>query len=130
MIFRGLGYLGVACAAAWLLVLPPSSITSDLGRILTVVWCLFLLTAIPAAVSAFMGRYRGEYACIPWFNGALLLAVLHAWLEVAAGDLNVAPRALITTALVFKVAGRFVALHQLVKVMPKGEPWTRKRSRP
>lgn len=128
-ILRGLSYLGVALAAIWLLVLPPSGVGSDLGRTLTVIWCAFLLTSVPAAIGAFLGRYRAEYACIPWFVGALILALIHAWFEVSGGALEIAPRALISTALVFKVAARFVALHQLVKVRPKEGPWTRRPSK-
>jgi hypothetical protein len=112
-----------------LLILPPSSIGSDLGRVLTVVWCGFLLTAVPAAVSTFLGKYRGEYACIPWFNGALILAVVHSWIQVCTGSLDIAPRALTTTALVCFIAARFVTLHQLVKIRPKGELWTRRPSK-
>jgi hypothetical protein len=128
-VLRGAGYLGVGFAAVWLLILPPSSIGSDLGRILTVVWCGFLLAAIPAAVSAFAGRYRGEYASIPWFGGAIILAVLHSWIQVFAGSVDITPRALTNTALVLFIAARFVTLHQLVKIRPKGELWTRRPSK-
>lgn len=128
-ILRALGYLGIGAAAVWILVLPPTSMASDLGKILTAIWCCFLLMALPASVAAFIGRYRGEYACIPWFGGAMVLALLHSWIEAVNGAPDVTPRALSTTALVLFISARFVTLHQLVKVMPKGEPWTRKRSR-
>lgn len=128
-VLRGLGYLSVGLTAAWLLILPPSGIATDLGKLLTIVWSCFLLTAVPAALAAFTGKYRAEYACIPWFSAALILALIHSWILVFNGALDFAPRTLVTGAFVCLVASRFASLHQLVKIRPKGDRWTRKSSK-
>lgn len=128
---RGLRAAGYACIGVMgvlLLVFPPAQLGDDLGRALTPIWCAFILTSLPAAIAAAVGRYRAEYALIPWFTGALFLAVLHEWWKIPGGGYTT-PAALYDTALIFLLSVRFVTLHQLVKIRLEGDEWTRRPSK-
>jgi len=123
-IIRAAAYLCVGLAGLWFLLFAQASISSALGQVLTPIWACFLLAAFPAAVATLAGRYRPEYMFLPWFAGALILAVIWEWFRVAHG-FGSAPRSLINTALSCLFIVRFISLHQLVKVRIRGRrTWT------
>lgn len=123
-VIRAAAYACVGLSGVWFLLFARASISSALGHILTPIWACFLLAALPAALATILGRYRAEYACLPWFAGALVLAVIWEWLRVAHG-FSSPPRSLINTALSCLFIVRFISLHQLVKVRVRGRNgWT------
>lgn len=88
------------------------------------IWAVFILTAVPAAVAAFLGRYIVEYALLPFFGIALLLAIGIAWFFVI-NDPTLLPRLAASSALWFLLLNRFLILNRVLRV-PKDErtSWT------
>jgi hypothetical protein len=131
-VLRASAYFLICASGLWSLAVPPghtgTTLPSTLGSCLTVIWSLFILTSLPAAIVTLLGRYRVEYSLIPWFSGALFMAVVYEWWKVSLGS-EIVPHALFNSTLVFLLTVRFVTLHQLVRVKPKGETWTRTLSK-
>ena len=116
---RALGYLFTAAVGAYSLFFPsPLVIENKLGMV-AVIWSLFTLTAIPAALAAWFGRYRIEAVLLPLFGSALLVAVVNAWFNTVPDDPTAFPRVCISSALICAFTVRWIQLHRVMKV----EPW-------
>ena len=87
-------------------------------------WAVFMITAVPAAVAAFYGRYIVEYVLLPFFGVALLLAIGIAWFFVI-NDPTLLPRLAASSALWLLLLNRFLILNRVLRV-PKDErkSWT------
>lgn len=117
-IARGCSYIFIAVLGFYALSLPfpddQSTTASYLGWA-TVVWGLFLLTSLPAALATMYGRWRVEYILLPLFGSGLAVAIVSAWFKVASGDLLHMPRTSIATALLGLLVVRIFALHRVTK---------------
>lgn len=90
--------------------------THLLEVIIVLVWGMFILVALPAAITALYGLYRIEYFLLPWFGGGMVLACIGTWLSTIFKDHSLGPRALMVTALVFLIALRYSSLQELVRL--------------
>lgn len=98
-----------------------SSLQYRLGAV-AIVWSLFILCSLPAAVATLFGRYRIEYCLLPLFGSALTVAVISTWWNVLTlHQMDLVPRVCISTALVFLFAVRHLGLREVMKVEL---PWT------
>lgn len=118
---RGTGYLLIGAGAVWLLTHPPSTMTHALGFWLTVAWCGFILTAVPAGIAVYLGNYTREYVCLPFFTGALVVALIHGYLRI---DEDSVVRLSMVTGLVLLLVARWFKIHNLVQ-----RPIRRRRTR-
>lgn len=109
---RGTGYLFIGAGAIWLLTHPPSAMTTALGFWLTIVWCGFILTSVPAGIAVFRGNFTREFICLPYFTGALVIALIHGYFRL--NDDN-GIRLALTTGLVLLLAARWFKIHNLVQ---------------
>lgn len=112
---RSIAYLFIAAVGAYSIIFPsPTAIENRLGTV-ALVWSLFILTSIPAAVASLLGRYRVEVVCIPMFASALAVAVINAWVTSVPDDVTTFPRAAISSALVLFCWLRWSQLHRIMK---------------
>ena len=124
-IARCCSYLFIGVLGVFALIIPFQSVETSrtpgyLGWA-TVIWGLFLLTSLPAAVATLFGRWRVEYMMLPLFGSGLAVAIVSAWIYVArSGDLLTMPRTSIATALLCLLVVRILALHRVTKV---AESW-------
>lgn len=124
--FRGAGYLLIGMGAIWLLSHPPSGMTTALGFWLTLTWCAFILTSVPAAVAVFRGSYATEFALLPFFTGALVIALYYGWSRFAQAPES-GIRLFIVSGLVLLLIARWFKLRSLIERRPfvrrGGRPW-------
>lgn len=130
-ILNGTGYLCIGAGTAWLLLHPPSSMGTALGAALTVIWCAFMFASVPAAVAAYRGKFAAEYAALPFLVGALVIALVHAYLHLSPES---GTRVFYITALAFCYSVRFFVLHRLMRKQSRRTAggrrrWTGTRSR-
>lgn len=127
-VLRGLAYLFTAGIGAAVLIqqIDGSLIERSLG-LGAYVWAAFILTGVPAAVSTVLGRYRYEYALLPCFTGALLVANLATWVNLLSNQLwDVTPRACAASALVLMLSWRWRTLDRLIRVLQWTKPLHRR----
>jgi hypothetical protein len=124
-IIRGLAYMFTAGIGAAVLTtsLHGTLIERQLGFV-SVVWALFMLSGVPAAVCTLLGNYRLEYVLLPCFTAALLVANLLVWASILFGgaDDSAIPRACTASALVLMLAWRWRTLHRLIRVLQWTKP--------
>jgi hypothetical protein len=124
-ILRGIAYLFTAGIGGTLLLgdLYGTLIERQLGFV-ALVWILFMLSGVPAAVSTILGFYRLEYVLLPCFGGALLTANVLTWFTAlfVTHDVTVLPRACASSALVFLLAWRWRQINRLIKVLQWTKP--------
>lgn len=124
---RGGGYILVGTVGLYLLLDPPNGngrLGDALGYWLTALWCVFMLTGIPAGIAAILGRYRGEYMLLPYFTAAVVIAdirqfglgVQATWIGIEILDEQSFLRALLYGALALVYLARFVTLRRLVRI--------------
>jgi hypothetical protein len=112
---------------------PDNSVKTALGLTLTVIWSVFILSAVFCIPGAILGRYRVEYALLPLFTAALLVAVLAIWFH-AGDDSFLVPRASASSALICLFIARWGALHKILQTLEHmaeraGPTWTRPQSK-
>lgn len=114
---RAVGYCFTSVLGFYALLVPVESETAAerLGPA-AVIWALFLLTSLPAAVATLFGRWRVEYILLPLFGSGLAVAIVSAWINVASGDLLRIPRTSVATALLCMFVVRVFTLHRVTKV--------------
>lgn len=99
----------------------PLGMSAALGHALTLIWSALMATSIIAGAAAAAGRFRTEYAALPWFGSALIAATVWTWLWVGTYPSAVG-HAAVATALCLQLATRYVNLHLLMR---RGGPsWT------
>lgn len=81
-----------------------------------VVWALFLLAGLPAAVQSWRGHYRAEYGFLPVMIGGLLIYALYEWIETFQYLPSIAG-ALLATGIVAKFLSRLAHLHSFLKAL-------------
>lgn len=121
--WRALSYLFTAGTGLYVLLAPAVQswgIETRLG-IASIVWAIFMLTALPAAVATWCGRYRIEAILLPLFGSALLVALINTWVR-ATDDPTLIGRASASTALLCLFVARLINLHRITKVTPPS--WT------
>lgn len=126
-ILRACAYATTALIGASVLLTPPT-LHSVLGTWMTVIWALFILTAVPCIPATLRARYRMEYVFLPMFTSALIVSVVVLWIHYGYGDAMPLTRLLAATALVFMFCARWANLHRIVNggVDNKGgRIWTR-----
>lgn len=122
--WRAGAYVLVAGIGAYALAVPGSLIT-QLGWAVAL-WGAFMLTAIPAAVAVYLGRWRLESILLPLFGSALAIAILNVLLRIFDGvpgsvddERTLIPRALTALALLCLLVVRGLQLHRILKA----DPW-------
>lgn len=123
-IMRGLAYMFTAAVGGSVLTtsIYGTLIERQLGYV-AIIWAVFMLTGIPAAIATILGQYRYEYAMLPCFTSALLVANLLAWSAIiAGGDDTAIPRACVSSALVLMLSWRWRSLHRLIRVLQWTKP--------
>lgn len=86
------------------------------------IWAAFMITALPAAVAVYMGRWRLESVLLPLFGSAFTIAILNVVIRLFDGEPDestLAPRALTALALMCLLVVRGLQLHRILKA----EPW-------
>lgn len=109
---RGSGYLSFGLGAIWLLINPPTAMTTALGFWLTLLWCGFIITSIPAGLAVYRGNYATEFALLPFFTGALLIAVMFGWSRFASAPES-GLRLFIVSGLVLLLVARWFKIKNL-----------------
>lgn len=124
-IVRGLAYMFCAGIGGSVLMtsIAGTLIERQLGFV-SVVWAIFMLSGVPAALSTILGNYRYEYALLPCFTAGLLVANLLVWAAILFGgaDDTTIPRACASSALVLLLFWRWRTLHRLIKVLQWTKP--------
>ena len=116
--WRALGYLFIALIGVWLLAgLPPSSpgTRSYIQGTIAAIWAVFMVTALPTAVSVLRGGYRLEMVFIPFFGSALGIAVLNVFVRAVNGEPELATRGFIAAACLCFLIVRGLQLHQITR---------------
>lgn len=120
---RALAYAFTSVVGFASLTFPPLVVMENRLGAAVVVWSLFILTSLPAAVASLLGRYRVEYVLLPLFGAALLVADINAWYSVFHdGRTDLISRASVATALVCLFATRMLTLHLVNKAEPNWTP--------
>lgn len=120
---RALAYAFTSLVGFASLTFPPLVIMENRLGAAAVVWSLFILTSLPAAVASLMGRYRVEYVLLPLFGTALLVATINAWWNIiTSGRTDVIARAAVASALVCLFITRMITLHRVNKAEPSWIP--------
>lgn len=119
--WRAVSYLFTAMTGMYVLIAPTLSwgLQSRMG-VASVVWSLFMMTAIPAAVATLMGRYQVEAVLLWLFGSALLVALVNTWARAFTDDPVLIGRAAPATALLCLFVARLLSLHRITKA----PPWT------
>lgn len=113
---RAMAYLFFTGGAIW-------AVTGELPRSLDnitqpwqlSVFSLFLGFSIIASVASLRGRYKTEYAVLPWSIGAIAIYETGLIYTVASGDNYGSGLAtFIIAGLIMHMLARFINLHQLV----------------
>jgi hypothetical protein len=124
-IMRGFAYLFCAGIGGSVLLtsINETLIEQELG-FFAVVWAVFMLSGIPAALCTILGNYRYEYALLPCFTAGLLVANLLVWSTILFGgaDDTTIPRACASSALVLLLCWRWRTLHRLIRVLQWTKP--------
>lgn len=135
-IIRCLSYLSIGTIAWWIVLVPVGThpaVSLSLGLVLTIIWTAFLATSIPAAGFTLLGRFQTEYALLPWFGGAVVVAALGTWVRVFTTSSGFFPLALLITYVAFELTLRFINLQRLVSLARReggrGKRWTRHGSK-
>lgn len=124
-VLRTLAYLAIGIAGG-VVMTEANQAKSVTGVILVLIWGLFIITAVPAAFCAAMGRYRAEYMLLPFFWGGMALAAVSVWISAIMITPTAVPRALMVTALVLLLGLRYASLKELISLRKKeGGRWTR-----
>ena len=93
-----------------------------LGRVLELIWCILVATALPAAGAAAVGLYRIEMTLLPLFTSALALAAGYDWFQLFhIGSPFILGRAAVVTALALELCTRWWTLYRLNR---RGSQWT------
>ena len=121
-IARACGYAFIAVLGFYALTYPYPDGRSYLGWSAVVVWSVFLLTSLPAAVATLYGRWRVEYMMLPLFGSGLAVAIVSAWIRAGSGDSRLIPSTSIATALLFLLVVRIFALHRITKAAKEWTP--------
>lgn len=116
---RGIGYLLIGLGAVWLLINPPSAMLTALGFWLTLLWCGFIITSIPAGLAVFRGDYATEFALLPFFTGALTIAVMFGWSRFATAPES-GLRLFIVSGLVLLLVARWFKIKSLIQRPARG----------
>lgn len=116
---RCMAYLLIAAVGGYAMVAPSPTVIENRLGLVSVIWSLFILTAVPAAVAALLGRFRIEAILLPLFSSALLVAVVNAWFNTVPDDPTAFSRTCIASALVCACGIRWIQLHRVMKA----EPW-------
>lgn len=105
-------FTGAGLAAA---LFPSPSVQESSGRILALVWVVFLIAGGAfSAVGRMMGRWIGEYVGIPLLAGAFAVYVIAlAWSTIATGRLTGITAAAALAAILFLVAARWFEVNQI-----------------
>jgi hypothetical protein len=124
-ILRSLSYLTIGSIGVYSAFRPHGEIPglgmgAMLGETLTLTWSIMMATALVAAVACVIGRYRIEYAALPWFMTAVILATAFGWIEVWDRPVLYV-RVAASTALCFQIGVRYLTLHWLMRRVGK---WT------
>jgi hypothetical protein len=123
---RACGYLLVSVIGFYALLVPRDgtsliSASAYLGAA-TVLWSLFLISAIPAAAATLFGRWRVEFILLPLFSSGLAVACVPSWIAVFVhDDIARLPRTAVATALLCLLVVRIFSLRRVTKV---AEQWT------
>lgn len=125
-ILRALNYLCIGGAGAWSAFIQPTFMHGPLGQILALAWCLCLLSAVPTAIYALLGRYRGEFVIVPFFLFAVAVLAGYMWVIVPTNP-NIAPHAFLLSALTCSIGTRYAGLHRLLGLRIGGGEWTGSR---
>lgn len=116
--WRAVSYLFCSVVGFYVLFSGRSA-TTVLG-VVSLVWGLMMITAIPAAVAVLWGRYRIEAVLLPLFGAALAVSIVNAWVRVfIEGQDDITGRAAVASALLCLLVVRGIQLHRIVKA----EPW-------
>jgi hypothetical protein len=118
--WRALSYCFCAVVGAWVLLGAEASLISTVLGKVTIVWAGFILTAFPAAIAVYWGRYRLESILLPLFGSALAASAINAWSKVFMDhNEELIGRSSIASALICLLVVRGLQLHRIVKA----EPW-------
>jgi hypothetical protein len=124
-IARGIAYLFISGIGGSVLLtsLMGSLIERQLGFI-AVIWALFMLAGVPAAVATILGLYRYEYVLLPCFTGALLMANVLVWFNIlfVTTSTEAIPRACASSALVLLLYWRWRQINRLMRVISWTKP--------
>lgn len=121
--WRATGYFFVSAVGFWVLFGPPAPTPESRSYIVgiaSVIWALFMVTALPTAVSVLMGRYRLEAVLLPVFSSALGVAIINVFIRVLSGEVDLAARGFIAAACFSFLVVRGLQLHRITKA----EAWT------
>lgn len=116
---RAGAYLFIALVGVYSLLSPSPTVIENRLGLVAIVWSLFILTAIPAAIASLLGRYRLEVILLPLFTAALLVAVVNGWVNTVPDDPTTFPRFSISSALILFCWLRWTQLHRIMKA----DPW-------
>jgi hypothetical protein len=116
---RALGYLFVSGVGFYTLLGPTFGYyqgNGSLHGIASIVWALFMLTAVPTAISVLRGRYRLEFILLPLFGSALLVAVANVlWRIATEGEHDLIPRTCMALAVLAGLVLRGSQIHDITK---------------
>jgi MFS family permease len=116
---RALGYLFVSGVGWYTLFGPTFGHFTGSGSIhgpAAVVWALFMLTAVPTAISVLRGRYRLEFVLLPLFGSALLVAIANVlWRISFEGEHDLIPRTCMALAVLTGLVLRGSQIHDITK---------------
>src|SRR5690625_6146006 len=88
----------IAAGGALVLIMPPTTIETPLGRLITSFWGFLLLTAVIPAVAAIKGRFKWEYTILPLIISGILIYAATIW-SLTLETPTRATQATLTTAL-------------------------------
>jgi hypothetical protein len=126
---RALSYLFTGFVGVAVIFWPRPTIIEDaIGYPVLIAWGIFMLTAFPAAVATYRGKYLVEYAFLPFFTVALMVANVSTWVNVTVQDITLVPRASVGAALILAFITRMIVLWHVVDGQPRRKRhhlWTR-----
>src|SRR5699024_4484749 len=92
-------YATITLGGILVLALPPRTIGTPLGDLVTLAWGLLLTTAIIPTVSSLHGRYKWEYVTLIPVTAGILIYAGNVWWIVFTATPTRAAQASIITAL-------------------------------
>lgn len=113
-VFRGTGYFLIGLGAIWLLTHPPTAMMTALGFWLTLLWCAFIITSIPAGLAVYKGDFTREFTLLPFFTGALVIALIFGWSRFSTAPES-GLRLFIVSGLVLLLVARWFKIRALVQ---------------